>query len=125
MQAEIPSAGRSVAIVPRQQARHALPEQPHRIRRTGHRRAAVDDRRGREIPAAARFQPVRVRYHKDDVARIEVAAEQLPQFADYGLRREVIEYFKRLGFKYVAIDLKGFRSGSMNAVLLKDKPQGL
>ncbi len=70
------------------------------------------------------FQPVRVRYHKDDVARIEVAAEQLPQFADYGLRREVIEYLKRLGFKYVAIDLEGFRSGSMNAVLLKDKPQG-
>jgi uncharacterized protein len=70
------------------------------------------------------FQPVRVRYHKDDVARIEVAVEQLPQFADYGLRREVIEYFKRLGFKYVAVDLEGFRSGSMNAVLLNVKPQG-
>jgi pyridinium-3,5-biscarboxylic acid mononucleotide sulfurtransferase len=65
------------------------------------------------------FQPVRVRYHKDDVARIEVAVEQLPKFADHWLRSEVIECLKSLGFKYVAIDLEGFRSGSMNAVLLK------
>jgi len=69
------------------------------------------------------FQPLRVRYHKDDVARIEVAVEQLPKFADHWLRREVIEYLKSLGFKYVAIDLEGFRSGSMNAVLPKGEEQ--
>jgi pyridinium-3,5-biscarboxylic acid mononucleotide sulfurtransferase len=63
------------------------------------------------------FQPVRVRYHKDDVARIEVAVEQLPKFADRWLRLEVIECLKTLGFKFVAIDLEGFRSGSMNVVL--------
>jgi len=65
------------------------------------------------------FQPLRVRYHKDDVARIEVAVEQVPKFADERLRREVGEHFKSLGFKYVTIDLEGFRSGSMNAVLLQ------
>jgi uncharacterized protein len=63
------------------------------------------------------FQPLRVRYHKDDVARIEAAVEQLPKFADPWLRRAVIDYLKSLGFKYVAVDLEGFRSGSMNAVL--------
>ena len=36
----------------------------------------------------------------------------MPQF-----RREVVDYLKSLGFKYVALDLEGFRSGSMNAVL--------
>jgi pyridinium-3,5-biscarboxylic acid mononucleotide sulfurtransferase len=65
------------------------------------------------------FQPLRVRYHKDDVARIEVAVEQLPKFADDPFRREVVEHLKSLGFKYVTIDLEGFRSGSMNAVLPK------
>ena len=69
------------------------------------------------------FQPVRVRYHKDDVARIEVAVEQLPKFDDHWLRCEVIECLKGLGFKYVAVDLEGFRSGSMNAVLPKGEEQ--
>ena len=36
----------------------------------------------------------------------------MPQF-----RREVVEHLKSLGFKYVALDLEGFRSGSLNAVL--------
>jgi uncharacterized protein len=63
------------------------------------------------------FQPLRVRYHKGDVARIEVAVDQLPRFADAEFRREVVEQLKSAGFKYVALDLEGFRSGSMNAVL--------
>lgn len=63
------------------------------------------------------FQPLRVRYHKGDLARIEVSAQQVSRFADPQLRRETVEYLKSLGFKYVAIDLEGFRSGSMNAVL--------
>ena len=63
------------------------------------------------------FQPLRVRYHKGDVARIEVAVEQLPKFADDEFRRQVIERLKSLGFKYVSLDLEGFRSGSMNVVL--------
>lgn len=63
------------------------------------------------------FQPMRVRYHKGDAARIEVAAEQLSRFCDDRFRREVVEHLKSLGFKYVSLDLEGFRSGSMNAVL--------
>jgi uncharacterized protein len=63
------------------------------------------------------FQPLRVRYHKGDVARIEVAVEQLPRLVEPELRRETVEYLKSLGFKYVSLDLEGFRSGSLNAVL--------
>ncbi len=58
-----------------------------------------------------------MRYHKGDMARIEVSVEQLPKLAEPALRHEVVEYLKSLGFRYVSLDLEGFRSGSMNAVL--------
>ena len=63
------------------------------------------------------FQPLRVRYHKGDVARIEVPVEQVAKFTEPEFRGEVVDYLKSLGFKYVSLDLEGFRSGSMNAVL--------
>ena len=66
------------------------------------------------------FKPLRVRYHRGDVARIEVAPDALPRFSDPQFRSELVQYFKSLGFKYVSLDLEGFRSGSLNAVLLKD-----
>ncbi len=63
------------------------------------------------------FQPLRVRYHRGDVARIEVSPDALPRFLDADFRREVIDRLKAAGFKYVALDLEGFRSGSLNAIL--------
>jgi uncharacterized protein len=63
------------------------------------------------------FQPLRVRYHKGDMARIEVAPDALARLADAEFRRDVVEHLKAVGFKYVALDLEGFRSGSLNAVL--------
>ena len=66
------------------------------------------------------FKPLRVRYHRGEVARIEVAPDALARFADEQFRRELIEHFKSLGFKYVSLDLEGFRSGSLNAVLITD-----
>ncbi len=63
------------------------------------------------------FQPLRVRYHKGDVARIEVAPEALPRLFAAGFRDELVEKLKSLGFKFVSVDLEGFRSGSMNALL--------
>jgi pyridinium-3,5-biscarboxylic acid mononucleotide sulfurtransferase len=67
------------------------------------------------------FQPLRVRYHRGDMARIEVSAEQLALFADPPFRHEVIEHFHAIGFRYVSLDLEGFRSGSLNAVLPADR----
>jgi uncharacterized protein len=63
------------------------------------------------------FQPLRVRYHKGDMARIEVPVEQIAPLADPEKRHEVIEHLKSLGFRYISLDLEGFRSGSLNAAL--------
>jgi uncharacterized protein len=63
------------------------------------------------------FQPLRVRYHRGDVARIEVAPGEVVRFAEEPLRQEVVQRLTEIGFKYVSVDLQGFRSGSLNAVL--------
>jgi uncharacterized protein len=63
------------------------------------------------------FQPLRVRYHKGDLARVEVGEDALGRFLDPAFRREVVARLTALGFKYISLDLAGFRSGSLNAVL--------
>lgn len=63
------------------------------------------------------FSPVRVRYH-GEVARIEVPQADIARLLEH--RVEVAAHIKKQGFTYVAIDLEGFRSGSLNEVLKKD-----
>jgi uncharacterized protein len=60
---------------------------------------------------------LRVRYHKGDLARIEVPLGDLPRFVELELRSELISAFRALGFKFVTLDLEGFRSGSLNSVI--------
>src|SRR5436309_1889496 len=60
---------------------------------------------------------LRVRYHKGDLARIEVPLEELPRLAAPEVRHELVRAFRTLGFRYVTLDLEGFRSGSLNAVI--------
>jgi uncharacterized protein len=60
---------------------------------------------------------LRVRYHKGDLARIEVPITELPRLASSEVRDELIGAFRALGFRYVTLDLEGFRSGSLNAVI--------
>jgi uncharacterized protein len=60
------------------------------------------------------FRVLRVRYH-DTVARLELGAEEFA-LASGVLREEVLRIVKEAGFTYVAVDLQGFRSGSMNEV---------
>ena len=55
----------------------------------------------------------RVRYH-GDVARVEVAAEELHRFADAGFRERINRALRARGFAYVALDLEPFRSGRLN-----------
>ena len=59
------------------------------------------------------FRQVRVRVH-GDVARVEVEPGDLPRLVDPGLRERVTSELKALGYRYVTLDLEGFRSGSMN-----------
>ena len=63
------------------------------------------------------FHILRVRYHKGDLARIEVPLDDLPRFVDLELRGELLPAFRTLGFKFVTLDLEGFRSGSLNSVI--------
>ena len=63
------------------------------------------------------FEPVRVRYHRGDLARIEVPRSDLDRFLDPHLRYQVAERLKQLGFKFVSVDLEGFRSGSLNVLV--------
>src|SRR5581483_2240373 len=60
---------------------------------------------------------LRVRYHKGDLARIEVPVEELPALATPGVREELIAAFRQAGFKFVTLDLEGFRSGSLNTLI--------
>lgn len=62
------------------------------------------------------FTTFRVRYHHE-VARIEVAADDLARIIAPEVRIPLSEFFQQAGFTYVSVDLQGFRSGSMNAML--------
>lgn len=63
------------------------------------------------------FRELRVRVHADDLARLELPVDAIERFLP---RREAfVAHMKSLGFLYVSLDLAGFRSGSMNAVLAR------
>jgi len=59
------------------------------------------------------FAQCRVRVH-GDVVRVEVEPDDLPRLAQPGIRGQVVDGLKALGYRYVTVDLEGFRSGSMN-----------
>jgi uncharacterized protein len=65
------------------------------------------------------FVQLRVRDY-DDLCRIEVAPEAVARFARDELREQVVAAMKDAGYRYVCVDLEGFRSGSMNAVLTEE-----
>jgi uncharacterized protein len=62
------------------------------------------------------FRQFRVRHH-GEIVRIEIAREELKRALDPAMAAEFARIFKGLGFKFVTLDLEGFRSGSMNALL--------
>ena len=62
------------------------------------------------------FEQFRVRHH-GNLVRIEIAREEMPRALQPWMADEFMKIFKGLGFTYVTLDLEGFRSGSMNAVL--------
>jgi uncharacterized protein len=89
---------------------------PYGTRITAERLQQIDS--CEEFLLNAGFRTVRVRYH-DDTARIEVASEELPRLLDAPLRTSIVAHFRQAGFTYVAVDLEGYRTGSMNAPLLR------
>jgi pyridinium-3,5-biscarboxylic acid mononucleotide sulfurtransferase len=72
--------------------------------------------RGEEAIRALGFRQFRVRHH-GDIVRIEIARDELHRALDPGMAARLTAIFKALGFQFVTLDLEGFRSGSMNALL--------
>jgi uncharacterized protein len=62
------------------------------------------------------FRQFRVRHH-GDIARIEIAREEMARALNPEMATEFSRIFKALGFKFVTLDMEGFRPGSMNALL--------
>ncbi len=71
---------------------------------------------GEEEMKALGFRQFRVRFH-GELVRIEVAREELPRALNLEMAGQLTEVFRKLGFKYVTLDLQGYRQGSLNEVL--------
>jgi pyridinium-3,5-biscarboxylic acid mononucleotide sulfurtransferase len=74
---------------------------------------------GEDAVRSLGFRQFRVRHH-GDIVRIEIAREELARALTTEMAAEFTRIFKALGFKFVTLDLEGFRSGSMNALLAAD-----
>jgi uncharacterized protein len=82
---------------------------------TPERLAVVE--KGEEALRALGFRQFRVRYH-EELVRLEISLEELPRALESSMARKFVEIFKELGFKFVTLDLEGYRTGSMNSVLV-------
>jgi pyridinium-3,5-biscarboxylic acid mononucleotide sulfurtransferase len=71
---------------------------------------------GEDALRALGFRQFRVRHH-GELVRIEIARDELPRALDSAMAATFTATFKALGFKFVTLDLEGFRSGSMNSLL--------
>jgi uncharacterized protein len=80
------------------------------------REALEQVERGEDALRAMGFRQFRLRHH-GDVARIEIAREEMERALSLEMFGRMSVAIKACGFKYVALDVEGFRSGSMNAVL--------
>jgi uncharacterized protein len=72
--------------------------------------------RGEEIMRALGFREFRVRHH-DELVRLEIAPAELDRALDRRVVDGLAEKFRALGFRYVTLDLHGYRTGAMNEVL--------
>jgi uncharacterized protein len=71
---------------------------------------------GEEEIKALGFRQFRTRFH-GELVRIEIAPDELPRALNVVMTRRLTAIFKRLGYKYVTLDLEGYRQGSLNEVL--------
>ena len=90
----------------------------------------VTPERVARVDAAERFlrerlnvRELRVRLEAGELARIEVPLPDLPRLFNPELRGEITTHFRGLGFRFVTVDLEGFRSGSLNAVIAPEELQ--
>jgi len=63
------------------------------------------------------YRECRVRLHEGELARIEVPAAELPRLLEPAVHQELVRRLKELGFRFVTLDLEGFRSGNLNQLV--------
>ncbi len=71
---------------------------------------------GEEFLRSLGFKQLRVRSH-GSMARIEVEENEIKRLTENDIRKKIFDNFKRIGFQYVTLDIKGYRTGSMDEVL--------
>ncbi len=74
--------------------------------------------RGEEILRSMGFREFRVRVH-EEIVRLEIAPNEMEKALNLKITEKLADKFRKLGFKYVTLDLQGYRSGAMNEVLEK------
>ena len=62
------------------------------------------------------FRHCRVRHH-GEIARLELDASDMRRAFDDDVRRAIVDALKAIGFRYVSLDLQGYRTGSLNEAL--------
>ena len=72
--------------------------------------------RGEEFLRSMGFREFRVRVH-EEIVRLEIAPDEMEKVLNLTITGKLSEKFRKLGFKYVTLDLQGYRSGAMNEVL--------
>jgi uncharacterized protein len=93
---------------------------------TPERLAMID--RAEQFLRSLGLSELRVRYHRGDLARIEVPVEAIARLAEPGVRAQLAAELRSLGFRFITLDLEGFYSGSLNRLVplnaLRDVPGG-
>lgn len=67
------------------------------------------------------FRELRVRYHAGDMARIELPIGEIAELCDGEVRAAVVQKFAEFGFKFITLDLSGFRSGNLNRLIAPEE----
>ena len=73
--------------------------------------------RGEEVMRALGFSQTRVRHH-GEIARIEIAREEMSKVLSVEMFERLSREFKRIGFRFVAVDVDGYRTGALNELLI-------
>lgn len=73
--------------------------------------------RGEEVLRGLGFRVCRVRHH-DEMARLEIGRDELPRAVDPGIADVIVREFREIGYRQVTLDLRGYRSGSLNEPIM-------
>ena len=93
---------------------------PYGMEVTSERLRQVEE--GEERLRALGFRQLRLRHHAE-IARVEIDPSELPRALDPAMAKAIVEAIKPLGFRFVSLDLEGYRTGALNEVLCPERKQ--